>query len=549
MKSHHKSLAQEQMARKYLTLRPRRLSELWGAKQCGEVIVLSDACLALEQFRLNGVGGLIWQYCDGNHSIEEISKIVVDTCKGSAPEKKSLYADILEFLDAVCSQGLITLDGDMELDVLLVVPSVPGVYAKEAVSTPEYSSPPLGICYIAAVLQQHGFRVAIADLHQGRSQPEDIVARCRLGNPKIVGITATTPSYPNALRVSRFVKAWNPTAVTVLGGPHATSLSDSCALESSFDFICIGEGEKSFLDLARALLHGKADPKGVSGFVHKSNGQVVQTGIPNRLADIDTLPMPARDLLNLDEYYQNGAIISSRGCPIGCNFCSCAAIVGNTYRVHSIRRVLDEMQMMKDRHGIHFFDFHDDTFNLHHDRVFDFCRQLRERAINAEWGCFCRAAQMTPDMAKIMAGAGCRVIQFGVEAGSDESLQKLHKKTLVRQIEDGVRWSTDAGIEQVVCGFIIGHAHETENDVRTTIDLGLKLAKMGATRLTLSLLTPYPGTAIYDQRKKLGIELFCDDWEQYTFSRVVMETPYLKRDRLRELYVEGLLKFLDVTTR
>ena len=531
------------------SIRPRRLSELWLAELPEGWRVLSDACLTLDQFHLNGVAGLIWELCDGRRTIEEIAREVEAACRGSAPDRRSIVAEILEFVNSLREQGLLAWADEEELNVLLVVPPAPSVYAKEAARTPEYSSPPLGLCYLAAVLRDNGFRVAIADLHQGEKQPEDVVACCRPRNPKVVGITASTPSYPNALRVSRFVKAWNPDAVTVLGGPHATGVAEDCGKEWSLDYVCVGEGERSFLQLVSALLRGKEDPTKTVGFVHQTNGRLIHTGIPCRVTDLDTLPMPARDLLDLNSYHQKGAIISSRGCPIGCNFCSCAAIAGNTYRVHGIPRVLEEIQHLKDQYGLRFFDFHDDTFNLDGERVLDFCHELRERAMNVEWGCFCRAAQMTSEMARAMAGAGCRVIQYGVEAGSDESLQNLHKQTLVRQVEDAVSWACKAGIEQVVCGFIVGHAHDTEADVKATIDLGLKLARLGATRLTLSLLTPYPGTEVYEHREELGIKLICDEWEQYTFSRVVMETRHLNRDTLRRLYVRGLIEFLAATVK
>ena len=522
---------------------------MWLDEKPEGVLVLSDRRLALDRFHLNGVGRLVWHLCDGCHTVDDIIEAIYAACEGSAPERISLRQDVVRFLESIRRQGLVSWAEAEEVDVLFVVPPAPNVYAKEAVRTPEYSSPPLGICYLAAVVRLNGFSVAIAELHQGQNQPEDVVRFCRAMNPKIVGITASTPSYPNALRVSRFVKAWNASAVTVLGGPHATGAVGLCVHESSLDYVCVGEGEQSLVRLIQALLLGNEDPRNVVGFAHRCNGRIVHTGMPSRLADLDTLPLPARDLLNLDVYHQKGAIISSRGCPIGCDFCSCSAIVGNTYRVRSVGHVLDEIQYLKDHYGLHFFDFHDDTFNLQEERVFDFCRQLRERELGVEWGCFCRAAQMTQEMARVMASAGCRVIQYGVEAGSDESLRKMHKQTLVRQVEDGVRWAKGAGVQQVVCGFIIGHAHDTETDVRATIDLGLRLAKLGATRLTLSLLTPYPGTVVYDQRRELGIDLICDDWEQYTFSRVIMETRHLKRDRLRELYVEGLLRFLEATTQ
>ena len=205
------------------------------------------------------------------------------------------------------------------------------------------------------------------------------------------------------------------------------------------------------------------------------------------------------------------------------------------------------MDHMVRRYGYRHFDFHDDTFNLRQDRVFDFCRGLKTRNLNAHWGCFCRAAQMTPQLANYMVQAGCKVIQFGVESGNDRVLQSLHKHTTVTQIEAAVRAAAQAGVEQIVCGFIIGHPSDTTESIRDTIHFGLKLRDLGATRLTLSLLTPYPGTAIYDNRAALGVELLTNDWEQYTFSRVVMQTPNVTREQLRELYADGLHKFLAAT--
>jgi radical SAM superfamily enzyme YgiQ (UPF0313 family) len=150
-------------------------------------------------------------------------------------------------------------------------------------------------------------------------------------------------------------------------------------------------------------------------------------------------------------------------------------------------------------------------------------------------------------MAVVMAEAGCRVIQFGVEAGDDDSLKQIKKATSVKQIETAVKAAADAGIREIVCGFIIGHAHDTEESIADTINFGLRLRELGATRLTLSLLTPYPGTEVFIRRKELGITLLSEDWEQFIFSRVVIETKHLKKDQLRELYVDGICKFLGRT--
>jgi radical SAM superfamily enzyme YgiQ (UPF0313 family) len=207
------------------------------------------------------------------------------------------------------------------------------------------------------------------------------------------------------------------------------------------------------------------------------------------------------------------------------------------------------MDHLVQRYHYRHFDFHDDTFNLHHERVSQFCRALRARNLDAEWGCFCRAAQLTPQMAKEMVDAGCKVIQFGVESGNDAILKSLNKRTTTAQIEAAVRAARDAGVEQVVCGFIIGHATDTAHSIRDTIDFGLRLRDLGATRLTLSILTPYPGTPVYENRADLGITLLTNDWEQYTFSRVVMQTDNLKREELRSLYVSGLLEFIAATVK
>jgi radical SAM superfamily enzyme YgiQ (UPF0313 family) len=380
--------------------------------------------------------------------------------------------------------------------------------------------------------------------------PEEVVATCRKHLPSIVGITASTPTFPNALRVARFIKAWEKDCTTVLGGPHATGAPGECVAAGAFDFVCLGEGEQAMLDLSMAILKGIADPKGISGFAHAgAEGQFVRAATTQRLKQLDALPFPARDLLDLGSYHQKGSIVSSRGCPIGCDFCACTAIAGQSYRVHSIDRVLNEMEHVLEQHKCRHFDFHDDTFNLRPRRVSEFCSALRNRHLDVEWGCFCRAAQMTPSMAKSMAKAGCRVIQFGVESGSDEVLRSLNKQTSTAQVEAAVRAAAKAGIDQIVCGFIIGHAADTVRSVKETIRFGLHLRDLGATRLTLSLLTPYPGTRVYENRKQLGIELLTDDWEQYTFSRVVMETAHLKREKLRILYVEGLTRFLAATKK
>ncbi|MEI6150577.1 MAG: PqqD family peptide modification chaperone, partial [bacterium] len=507
-----------------------------------------DARVVVDELHLNGMAGNIWRLCDGTRTVEKIAREIRSSCTGSPPPYETVLGDVVRFLESAHTKHWITWPEARSTDVLLVVPPAPSGYSTEAVKTPEYSAPPLGLCYIAAVLREGGFRPAILDLHQAGGHPEDVISACRRYNPAIVGITACTPSFPNAERVARFVKAWNKDCVTVIGGPHAVGAPEECVETGVFDFVCLGEGEHAMLDLTTALLKTGGAPKTIPGFAFKSSVATLKRSARRpRLARLDSLPLPARDLIDLDNYAKKGALISSRGCPIGCVFCACTSIVGRTYRVHSVGRVLDEMEQLVGQNKTRHFDFHDDTFNLYPQRVFEFCRAMADRRMDVEWGCFCRAAQMTPPMAKAMVKAGCRVIQFGVESGNAAVLRSLNKKTTTDQIEQAVRAAAKAGVEQIVCGFIIGHASDTPDSIRDTIAFGLRLRDLGATRLTLSLLTPYPGTQVYNRRQELGIRLLTKDWEQYTFSRVVMETANLRTEELRRLYCEGVLCFMGAT--
>jgi len=441
--------------------------------------------------------------------------------------------------------GLVDWKPEPDIDVLLAVPPPPATYAQAALLAPEFSAPPLGIAYIAAALQSNGHRVAIVDLHQQGAPPEAIIASCRRYSPKIVGITASTPTYPNALSMARFVKAWRPECPIVLGGPHATCAPAQCILDPTIDFVCIGEGERPMVDLVGALLDERTDPLSIPGFcIRTQNGQPHFTGQSPRDPSLDSLPFPARDLLDLNAYHQKGSIISSRGCPIGCHFCACAAIAGRVYRAHTLPYVIREMEHLHSVYGCTSFDFHDDTFNLYPARVHEFCRTLKAQGMAVKWGCFCRAAPFTQDMASDMAQAGCTVVQFGVESGSERVLQSIGKRISTAQVRAAVLAASQAGIQEVACGFIVGHPADTEESIRETIEFGLQLRQLGATRLTLSLLTPYPGTSVYENRDQLGVRLLTTDWEQYTFSRVVAENAHLTAEPLRQLYAEGVFRFL-----
>ena len=502
----------------------------------------------MQNYNLNDVGSFIWKNCTGEFSNEEIALKLLNEIEGKKPRLSDVVSDINEYLFELKDNGLVNWVSKDELDVLFVVPPYPDLYSSKAITTPEYSAPPLGVAYVAAVLKKNDYRVSIFDMHIKSLNPEDIIKEYRKSKPKIFAITATTPTFPNALLIAKLLKAWDENVIVIIGGPHATSLPEECVQSDAVDYIVIGEGEISTLELVNAILKENKNPEQVNGIAFKGdNGKIKFTHPQERIPDLDTLPYPARELLDLELYFQKGSIISTRGCPYNCNYCACSVIAGHTYRKHSVDYVLDEIEFLINKYNFQYFDFHDDTFNLIPERVIEFCNKIEERGFNIKWGCFCRVTNFNLEIAYALKKAGCEVVQFGVEAGNQTVLDSIQKKIKLEEVENAIKVASQAGIKQIACGFIIGHANDTEETTNQTIDFGVKLAKLGATRLTISVLTPYPGTDIYLNLNKNGIKLITKDWEQFIFSRVVIETESLTKERLREIYAKGVYKFLEAT--
>lgn len=534
-----------QLKKKY----PIRLSDLWFCNEDDDNICLfSDKDLRLNNYHLNKIGSYIWKYCTGSYSNIDITNNLLGVLDGVKPSFDELLFDVNSYLLELKENNLIDWNCDEFLDVLFVIPPYPNIYSSKVIDNPEYSSPPLGVAYIAAVLKADQFNVSIYDMHILASKPEDIIEQYRKTKPKIVAISSTTPTFPNALKIAKLLKAWDENVLIVIGGSHATSLPDECIKPESVDYVVIGEGENTMLELAKSIIRSAFEIKDIKGVVYKgADGRIRFTEPRIRISELDTLPYPARELLDIDAYFQKGSIISSRGCPYKCNYCSCGVIAGHTYRTHSVNYVLNEIEFLTHKYGFKHYDFHDDTFNLISERVYSFCSEIKNRKMNFKWGCFCRVSNFNVEIASAMKKTGCEVVQFGVESGNQQVLNSINKQIHLKDVEDAVIAASKAGITRIVCGFIIGHADDTEETVNDTIAFGVKLVELGATNLTISVLTPYPGTEVYNNLGKNGINLLTNDWEQFIFSRVVIETDKITKEKLRELYARGVYRFVEAT--
>jgi anaerobic magnesium-protoporphyrin IX monomethyl ester cyclase len=527
---------------------PKRLTDLWMTRGNGQADVLGDSDLYLNHYQLDETGAFIWGLCNGTRSVLDLAKALTEECGSSAPPLDVVISDTWELLQDLKAKRLLDWQKPSHCDVLLLSPPFPTTYHHNALKAPEFLTPPIGLAYLAAYLREHGYKVIIQDLHISAGGPERIIPICKALQPRLIGITATTPTYPNALRASRYIKAWNQDVPLVLGGVHATGLPETCLQESPFDYIALGEGEATLLALCQHILdQDQSGGQGIEGLAWRNEfGKVVINRPRPPIQNLDALPFPARDLLEIDKYVKKGAICTSRGCPNGCSFCACHLVFGMRYRTPSISRIAEELEMLSSTYGVTEIDFNDDTFNWQPSRVFDLCKTIEDRHLNLRWSCFCRAAEMTPEMARVMKRAGCGAVQFGVESGSPQILDSIGKRITLRQVEIAVEACAKAGIEAIVCGIMLGHPQDTPETIGHTLDFAEYLLGKGATRIMLSLLTPYPGTQVYRQAQSYGMKILTTDWEQYIFSRLVVETKNLPKEVLRRLYVEGLLRFLKL---
>jgi radical SAM superfamily enzyme YgiQ (UPF0313 family) len=365
---------------------------------------------------------------------------------------------------------------------------------------------PLGLAYIAAVLENEGNDVEIIDMNAEKVNDRYLLRR--LSDADMVGITGMITEYQEVLRVINLIKESDKHIRVVLGGPLATTLPKELLQTSQADFVVMGEGERTIVNLVSAIKQ-RGNFGDIKGIGYKDHNRIFITERPEPIANLNSIPFPARHLLNMKSYVQNqfhnfssnmkgfGKIkstnlITSRGCPYRCAFCF-RDMWGYKWRGRSPENIVAEMEFVQARYGINGFIFNDDNFVLDRNRVFEFCNLLKERKLNAAWFCNGRVNLMTKELLKAMYEAGCREIAYGIESGNQQMIDSLKKNITLEQVRNVVKWTKGAGISTNGY-FMIGLPGETKESIRQTIAFAeeLDLDFYG-----FSLLTPLPGTELY----------------------------------------------------
>jgi radical SAM superfamily enzyme YgiQ (UPF0313 family) len=404
------------------------------------------------------------------------------------------------------------------LRVLLVNPSYPfEEFPRLLVTLP----------YVASALRAQGHEVEILDLLLARTTPDKIERRMERFRPEVVGVTSVTLNHHLAEGIAEVVRKCDEQVPIVMGGPHV-----SFEIEGSFrnlpalDYIAIGEGEHTMLELVRAL-EGRMDLRDVRGLagIDRSTGKAWRNAARPLEDDLDTLPNPARDLLPLPRYLAfdaHASVVTSRGCPYECIFCSAPAWTGRQVRYRDPAACVDEIEELA-RLGFTEISIEDDLFTLYRKHFLAVCNELLRRNTGIRWNAFSRVDTVNPEILDLMARAGCQAICYGVESGNQEVLDLVKKKSNLAKVKEAMRMSQDVGIT-ALASFIIGLPGETEATLRKTVEFANELHDEFGSLYGFHILAPFPGTEVREKAAEYGLQILSNDWKSYDANHVVTQT-------------------------
>lgn len=380
------------------------------------------------------------------------------------------------------------------------------------------SHPPLGLLYVAAVLEARGHAVRVIDEDVDHVSGGALKRCIEEAHPDVVGITSTTPVFPHAASIAALAKAAGDITV-VLGGIHATIAAEESIKNDAIDAVVRGEGEDSAVLLVEALEKGK-QLDGIEGISFKRDGEVVHTPQRGLITDLDRLPFPGRHLLRRPFAYEppdalyrpTTTIMTSRGCPYGCTFCCTKQIFGRRLRFRSIANVIEEIEHLVRNYGVREVQIMDDCFTAKRERVFEFRDALRTRGLTPAiaFGNGLRADQVDDEIMSALREIGVYSVGFGVESGNEEILARIKKGTTLETIRNAFRLSKRYGFE--TWGFfMIGLPGESRETIRDTIRFAKELDPDFAKFI---ILKPYPGSEIHRELMSEHL-IFKFDYTQY----------------------------------
>ncbi|MDR1993750.1 MAG: B12-binding domain-containing radical SAM protein [Nitrososphaerota archaeon] len=440
--------------------------------------------------------------------------------------------------------------------------------------------PPIVLASVAAVLEKNHSVTIIDSPTEGWMNlleldatkyrvglsAKTIAERIRNWKPEVVIVEIPFSGWSKtAYEVVSITKNVDQNISVVLFGLHPSSRPEDCLQNSVADFVVVGEPEITVSELVLALEQKKTELYNIDGLGYKKNGNIILNRKREVIKDLDILPLPARHLLPMQVYTSavkenplrgeitkpNTIVITSRGCPFSCVFCTHSLMWGKTWRSRSSKNVVDEIEHVIKTYGIKQIDFADDNMTWDPKRMAEICDLIVERGLRFEWFTpnGVRADTLSETLLRKMKRAGCKKIRVAPESGVQHIVSNVAKKSLdLKKVEDAIVACKKVGIK-VGCFFVIGLIGETKADIEATIQYAYKLKTLGAESFIFSIVMPLYGTAFYEQAKSKGY--ICENFCDYTLAATepLVETPQFTAQELTALCMKANQINRIVTTK
>ena len=428
-----------------------------------------------------------------------------------------------------------------------------------------FASFPLGVGYLAAILERDGHEVDILDcviedqtpkrnkdgtFHVGLSW-HAIEEGIRKYSPEVLGISCSySVDINNARKIAEIAKRISQIPV-VIGGAHSCALPRETLEDENIDYVAIGEGEGTLSLLLKRIEH-REKPTHIDGLGYKKNGMLIVNPKRRYISELDGLPFPARHLFPMDKYINSKRIhgfqlkrtpyttmITSRGCPNRCVFCTIHTIWGRKWRSRSPKNVVDEIEHLVKEYGIKEIHFEDDNISLSKARMGKICEEIVKRKLDISWATPNGISVNTLDRDIIakMKKSGCYRLFLAIESGNQFVLDHIIKKGLsLEKVKTINRILKEFAIEVNGC-FVIGLPGETREHIQDTINFAKRL---DLDTVGFSIATPYPGSVLYDMYKD---NIISNDFSNFRLNIATMNTEFLNSKEIEKLRNKAYLEF------
>lgn len=426
--------------------------------------------------------------------------------------------------------------------ILLV--RIPNLYKSEQWKKQGVLRTPTNLALLSSYIREFGnYEPEILDLElydfDNLSQITDkILSR----NIFYIGFTTLTPRFPNISRITYELKKADKDIVTIVGGPHISGRPQDCRYDG-INYGIIGEGEEAFLELLNSLISNK-DTSNIDNLVYKKEDKLVINKKRPFIQNLDSLPLPAWDLLDLKNYLDpvffdgpHAGIFTTRGCPQDCLFCASKVTWERKLRYRSIENIIQEIGELVNKWDIKNFYFYDDQFAIKTNRTIELCNKIVSENLNIKYQAQIRADSINKELAIALKKSGCVSAAIGVETGNEEMLKFIRKKETKDQIKNGIKILKEEGVP-ITASYILGLPGDTHETIKQTLDFAKEL---NTEQMKFMLLTPVPGTEVYNMAVEKGL-LNPDDLDQMEQTTYYDSTAV----NLSKVSIEDLIRYQDL---